>query len=86
MKEQNINWWKTPAESPDLNPIENLWHKLKEYICREIKSKTKDELVQSIVQFWNTVDVSKCTQYMYIPHLRKIIPKVIEVEGDATGY
>ena len=27
--EQNINWWRTPPESPDANPIENLWHKLK---------------------------------------------------------
>ena len=25
----NINWWRTPPESPDANPIENLWHKLK---------------------------------------------------------
>ena len=25
----NINWWKTPPESPDANPIENLWHELK---------------------------------------------------------
>ena len=24
--EQGIYWWKTPAESPDYNPIENLWH------------------------------------------------------------
>ena len=25
-KSHNLNWWKTPPESPDLNPIENLWH------------------------------------------------------------
>ena len=26
MKDNGINWWKTSVESPDLNPIENLWH------------------------------------------------------------
>ena len=29
MEENGINWWKTPPESPDSNPIENLWHELK---------------------------------------------------------
>ena len=23
LEEKRINWWRTPAESPDLNPIEN---------------------------------------------------------------
>ena len=29
--EHSINWWKTPPESPDANPIENLWHELTHY-------------------------------------------------------
>ena len=50
----NINRMKTPAESPDANPIENLWHEMKEYIRREVNPKNKAELVQGIQAFWNT--------------------------------
>ena len=82
--DNEVNWWKTPAESPDLNPIENLWHELKEYIRREVKPKAKEELIQGIVKFWGTVDKNKCLKY--IGHLKKVIPKVIEMEGAATGY
>ena len=28
----NINRWPTPPESPDLNPIENVWGTLKQYL------------------------------------------------------
>ena len=71
-------------ESLDFNPIENLWHELKEYIRRVAKPKTKDELVNGITAFWNTVDKQKCTKH--IRHLGKVLPKVIEMEGAATGY
>ena len=79
-----INWWRTPPESPDCNPIENMWHEMKEYLRREVKPKIKQELIDGIQEFWATVDVPKCTKY--IRHLRKVIPRVIELEGAATGY
>ena len=79
-----INWWKTPPESPDFNPIENLWHELKEFIHREVKPTTKNELIEGIKRFWKTVTVEKCTKY--IRHLRKVIPRAIELQGGATGY
>ena len=34
-EDNGVHWWKTPPESPDANPIENLWHELKEFIRRE---------------------------------------------------
>ena len=84
MAEHGIHWWKTLAEYPDLNPIENLWHELKEFIRREVKPHRKEELVEGILRFWQTVDIAKCTKY--IRHLCKVIPRVIELNGDATGY
>ena len=50
--EEGVNWWKTPAESPDCNPIENLWHKLKEFVRREVKPSGKEDLVRGIYRFW----------------------------------
>ena len=83
-KDNGINWWKTPAESPDCNPIKNLWHEMKEYLRREVKPRTKQQLIDGIQAFWVTVDVTKCKKY--IRHLRKVIPRVIELQGAATGY
>lgn len=83
-REKGINWWRTPPESPDLNPIENLWHELKEFIRREAKPRTKDDLQEGILAFWRTVDAAKCRKY--IGHLAKVIPEVIRCEGQATGF
>ena len=84
LDEMDVFWWRTLAELPDLNPIENLWHELKEFLRREVKPATKQDLIDGIQEFWKTVDFAKCRKY--IRHLRKVIPKVVEVEGAATGY
>ena len=46
-RDNDINWWRTPPESPDCNPIENLWHEMKEYLRREVKLKIKLELFRT---------------------------------------
>ena len=74
MEEQDVNWWHTPPESPDCNPIENLWHEMKEYIRREVKPSTKQQLTDGIEEFWLSVNVLKCRKY--IGHLKKVLPKV----------
>ena len=84
LAEKGVNWWRTPPESPDFNPIENMWHELKEFLRREVKPRTKEALISGIEQFWDTVTSEKCKKY--IRHLRKVIPRAIELNGDATGY
>ena len=79
-KTSGINWWTTPPESPDLNPIENLSHELKENIWCQVKPRSKEELISGIKASWATVTVAK-----YIGHLLKVIQKSSN-DGATTGY
>ena len=47
-EESGINCWRTPPASPDCNPIENVWHELKEYMRRKVKPTTKQQLIHGI--------------------------------------
>jgi hypothetical protein len=69
--EQNgIRVFPTPPESPDLNPIENLWHKLKHFLTTSVKPRNKEDLIfGGISAFWETVTPEKCQRY--IGHLIK---------------
>ena len=83
LEASGVNWWRTPAESPDCNPIENLWHELKEYNRRVIKPRNKEKLIEGIKKFWKTVSVAKCNKY--INYFKKVIHKVTELNDAATG-
>ena len=83
-EEHGVNWWPTPPESPDLNPIENVWGSMKQYLRTHYKPRNLDELKQGIQQFWETLTPDVCQRY--IGHLQKVIPKVIQVQGGPSGY
>lgn len=84
VRDKGIKYWPTPAESPNLNPTENLWHELKHFPHVVIKPMNKEELIQGIHRFWDTVTQEKCKRY--IGHLNKVLPAVVEHEGRASGY
>ncbi|XP_072571267.1 uncharacterized protein [Paramormyrops kingsleyae] len=82
--EQGINWVKTPAESPDMNPIEMVWHALKDYIRKVAKPTTKSDLIAAINKFWfEELTAMACNKY--INRLFKVLPAVVERQGGHTG-
>jgi hypothetical protein len=47
-----------PSNSPDLNPIENLWHVLKSNIRkRKRQSKNRKELIEALKDEWKKLDM-----------------------------
>jgi len=80
----DVYWWATPPESPDLNPIELIWGSSKQYLRNIYKPRNLEQLKSGIERFWLTLTPEVCRQY--ISHLNKVIPKIIEVGGDPSGY
>ena len=79
-----INWWKTPPESPDLNPIENVWGYLKYFLRNNYKPTNLETLEAGIMQFWENLTPEICTKF--ISHIFKVMPKVVECNGAASGF
>ena len=87
MEENAVNWWKTPPESPDLYPIENLWHDMQHFPRNKAKPHTKEELVHGIARFRaEKVDATICTKYIDIGHLQSVLPIVGLLQLTLTWY
>ena len=85
----NIIHWPTPAQSPDLNCIELVWHSLKTYVRKNCRNKdhssfTTNDFIKKIREFWSTLTPEVCQTY--IEHIPRVIPHVIINNGHATPF
>lgn len=72
-----------PANSPDLNPMEDVWSELQRLVNRQ-KSTTIEELRAAIVDAWSTIDFHRIRCFTSsMPHR---IEKLRRVRGASTGY
>uniref|UniRef100_A0A9J8DLD2 Tc1-like transposase DDE domain-containing protein n=1 Tax=Cyprinus carpio carpio TaxID=630221 RepID=A0A9J8DLD2_CYPCA len=75
-----LNW---PANSPDLNPIENLWDIVKKKL-RDARPNTLDELKAAIEASWASITPQQCHRLIAsMPHR---IEAVISAKGFPTKY
>lgn len=77
-----LDW---PANSPDLNIIENVWGLLaRKVYAHGRKIEKVEDLTNAIYDCWNSID------HLYIKNIYKSIPRrlisVIKKKGGTTGY
>jgi len=62
IEQAGCDLWYLPAYSPDLNPIEKVWSKVKTYL-RRLSAATLDALIEAIANALRTVAASDCKNY-----------------------
>ncbi|KAG1136987.1 hypothetical protein G6F37_013618 [Rhizopus arrhizus] len=81
-EEHTFNW---PAQSPDLNPIEHLWHHLKLRLSLyEGRAKGVHDLWSRIEKEWNSFTKEQCQAY--IKSMPARCRAVIKAKGGYTRY
>ncbi len=75
-----LDW---PANSPDLNPIENLWGIVKRKM-RDTRPNNADELKAAIKETWASIPPQQC--HKLITSMPRRIEAVIKAKGAPTKY
>ena len=82
-KGKYLNDLEKPSQSPDLNPIENLWYDLKIAVHLRNPSNFK-ELKQFCLEEWAKIPLARCAKL--IETYPKRLVAVIATKGGSTKY
>ena len=82
-KGKNLNVLEWPSQSPDLNPIENLWFDLKTAVHKH-KPSNMEELEKFCHEEWAKIPVARCGKL--IETYQKRLAAVIAAKGGSTKY
>jgi len=77
-----LDW---PSQSPDLNPIEHLWHHLKQRLAAyEEPPRGVDELWDRVQNEWEAIDPAFCARL--VESMPKRIAAVLKAKGGNTEW
>ena len=78
---QKLCW---PPNSPDLNPIENLWKLVKDLLQKHKKSKNQQEMAATIQAVWDEVPLEHIQDVIANMPSRK--QAIISTRGGSTKW
>ncbi len=82
-KDHGVTVLDWPANSPDLNPIENLWCIVKRKM-RDTRPNNADELKATVRETWASIPPQQC--HKLITSMPRRIEAVIKAKGAPTKY
>ena len=85
ISENNNDQLHWPAQSPDLNPIENIWDELERRICKRIPlPKNETELFNLLQEEWSNIDESVYKNL--VESMERRVQAVVKAKGHPTRY
>ena len=80
----NIKRIEWPGNSPDLNPIENLWHVLK-FKIRRVPISNKKQLIKELNRIWEN-EISNDLLKTLANSMNRRLKCVLKAKGGPTKY
>ena len=85
LRQENVTTLDWPPQSPDLNPIENLWALIKRKLKKKFSTpKTRDQLIDQVFEVWEDIDSD--LRNNLVKSMTNRLKEVLEKKGRSINY